>query len=249
MADKQLNVTAEQIDAVVGAETVEISTLFTSPTFTGIPIAPTASIGTNTTQLATTAFVLANSSGTGNNLTEGLNALGVVTKGITFGISNPGAGSYTMVDGTAYFSLIYLDEDGILTGVRVGESTQGDYTGDNFNGVALYSVSGNTFTRVAISTTNNDLWKSSYWSIEISFSSPYSATKGLYAVGLLYNSSAETTAPVLTTGTSWGNGMGFTSFGLSYSPYTTLAAQTTLPTSVTATTNNASYLPVVITLY
>ena len=32
-----------------------------SATFTGIPLAPTAAIGTNTTQLATTAFVLANS--------------------------------------------------------------------------------------------------------------------------------------------------------------------------------------------
>jgi hypothetical protein len=31
-----------------------------SPTFTGIPAAPTATVGTNTTQLATTAFVLAN---------------------------------------------------------------------------------------------------------------------------------------------------------------------------------------------
>jgi microcystin-dependent protein len=31
-----------------------------SPTFTGIPAAPTAGLGTNTTQLATTAFVLAN---------------------------------------------------------------------------------------------------------------------------------------------------------------------------------------------
>lgn len=31
-----------------------------SPTFTGTPLAPTASLGTNTTQIATTAFVLAN---------------------------------------------------------------------------------------------------------------------------------------------------------------------------------------------
>ena len=35
--------------------------LLASPTFTGTPAAPTASVGTNTTQLATTAFVLANS--------------------------------------------------------------------------------------------------------------------------------------------------------------------------------------------
>lgn len=43
------------IDAlqISGATTV-------SPTFTGIPAAPTASVGTNTTQVATTAFVLAN---------------------------------------------------------------------------------------------------------------------------------------------------------------------------------------------
>lgn len=36
-----------------------------SPAFTGIPTAPTATVGTNTTQLATTAFVLANSSVSG----------------------------------------------------------------------------------------------------------------------------------------------------------------------------------------
>jgi hypothetical protein len=35
-----------------------------SPTFTGTPSGPTASPGTNTTQLATTAFVLANAAGT-----------------------------------------------------------------------------------------------------------------------------------------------------------------------------------------
>jgi hypothetical protein len=37
--------------------------LLASPTFTGTPSAPTATLGTNTTQLATTAFVLANASG------------------------------------------------------------------------------------------------------------------------------------------------------------------------------------------
>jgi len=40
--------------------------LLASPTFTGTPAAPTATAGTNTTQLATTAFVLAN--GAGSNL-------------------------------------------------------------------------------------------------------------------------------------------------------------------------------------
>jgi len=36
-----------------------------SPTFTGTPAAPTASLGTSTTQLATTAFVIANASPSG----------------------------------------------------------------------------------------------------------------------------------------------------------------------------------------
>jgi len=36
-----------------------------SPTFTGIPVAPTATLGTNTTQIATTAFTLANGIPTG----------------------------------------------------------------------------------------------------------------------------------------------------------------------------------------
>ena len=35
------------------------TTMFTDPTFTGTPTAPTATAGTNTTQLATTAFVQA----------------------------------------------------------------------------------------------------------------------------------------------------------------------------------------------
>jgi hypothetical protein len=47
--------------------------LLASPTFTGTPAAPTASVGTNTTQLATTAFVLANAlRQTGGTLTGAL---------------------------------------------------------------------------------------------------------------------------------------------------------------------------------
>jgi hypothetical protein len=40
-----------------------------SPALTGVPTAPTATVGTNTTQLATTAFVLANAGGGGSDAT------------------------------------------------------------------------------------------------------------------------------------------------------------------------------------
>jgi len=65
-------------------------------TLTGVPTAPTATSGTNTTQLATTAFVLANGASkwtqTGNNIvnnntlgTVGINTQGIDTNNITDG--------------------------------------------------------------------------------------------------------------------------------------------------------------------
>jgi len=44
-------------NAVTGTGSMALSA---SPTFTGVPVAPTAAAGTNTTQIATTAFALAN---------------------------------------------------------------------------------------------------------------------------------------------------------------------------------------------
>lgn len=51
----------------------------TSPTFTGTPAAPTAVVNTNTTQLATTAFVLAQA-GSATPAVNGTAAVGVATK-------------------------------------------------------------------------------------------------------------------------------------------------------------------------
>jgi len=47
----------EAIEAAIGTTAAPVLAKLASPTFTGTPAAPTASIGTNTTQLATTAFV------------------------------------------------------------------------------------------------------------------------------------------------------------------------------------------------
>ena len=44
---------------IVTAENYMTGATFPSPTLTGVPVAPTASVGTNTTQIATTAFVQA----------------------------------------------------------------------------------------------------------------------------------------------------------------------------------------------
>lgn len=50
-----------------------------SPTFTGTPAAPTASVNTNTTMIATTAFVLAQA-GTATPIVEGTGAAGTATR-------------------------------------------------------------------------------------------------------------------------------------------------------------------------
>lgn len=55
------------VNATVGY-TIGGTSIFASPALTGTPTAPTASAGTNTTQLATTAFVQANSGGSANKL-------------------------------------------------------------------------------------------------------------------------------------------------------------------------------------
>ncbi|MDQ3748006.1 MAG: hypothetical protein M3367_03160 [Acidobacteriota bacterium] len=68
-----------------------------SPTLTGVPTAPTAATGTNTTQIATTAFVLANGGGGGgsgitsiNGLSGGSQTLTAGATGTDFAISSSG---------------------------------------------------------------------------------------------------------------------------------------------------------------
>jgi len=62
--------------------------LAVSPTFTGTPLAPTAAPGTNTTQIATTAFVTASSGSLGTMSTQNANNV-AITGGTITGLSSP----------------------------------------------------------------------------------------------------------------------------------------------------------------
>ena len=62
--------------------------LSASPTFTGTPLAPTASPGTNTTQIATTAFVAASTGTLGTMSTQNANNV-AITGGTITGLSSP----------------------------------------------------------------------------------------------------------------------------------------------------------------
>ncbi len=88
------------------------SVFSTSPTFTGVPSGPTAAFGTNTTQLATTAFVLANLNGhssvTSASSISTSSTTDVVVAGMTL---TPGAGIYSVT-----FNSQYAITSGNITG-------------------------------------------------------------------------------------------------------------------------------------
>ena len=81
---------------VVLPESGELATIL-SPALTGVPTAPTAAVGTNNTQIATTAFVQANKTA--------VNASSVATA--TAGIAEGSIGSYVFaaqhINGNKYF--------------------------------------------------------------------------------------------------------------------------------------------------
>lgn len=114
--------------------------------------------------------------------------------------------STALVDNTERTVPVLLQKDATITGIRVYVRTAGSYTGDNNNRVGLYTYSGGTLTLVASSANSATLWTSSANAFQtIAFSTPYAATAGLYFVGLLYNQSAQTTAPALAGGTALNN--------------------------------------------
>lgn len=165
-----------------------------SPTFTGVPVAPTAAVGTNTTQLATTAFVLAND----NTTLLAYQAMGSVIKALPIGTTISMVGSdLTMTDGRVYFIAVYLSTPQTITGVKFQSHTAGNYTADNYNGVGLYSVSGGTLTLVASSTDNANIWKgTTSTNITQAFSATYAAAAGLYYIAAVWNTSDGSPAAV-----------------------------------------------------
>ena len=106
--------------------------------------------------------------------------------------------SYTMIDQNTFFVAFILHEATTITGIAFGCAQVGDFTAADFNGVALYSVSENTATQVAISANDGNIWKGTLYSkVSVPFTSTYSAAAGVYYVGIMYNQSAQTTAPML----------------------------------------------------
>lgn len=114
--------------------------------------------------------------------------------------------STALADGQMRLMPVLVPDARTINGVTWFQRTAGSYTADNTNGVALYSYSGGTLTLVADSGNVGTIWTAGANTFPTrNFTTPYLAQPGLYFVGLLYNQSAQTTAPALTGGTALGN--------------------------------------------
>lgn len=159
-----------------------------------------------------------------------------------------------LVDGQIRYIAVYLTEPTTLTGIRVYVRTAGNYTGDNNNRIGLYSYNSSTglLTQVAASSNTSTLWTSAANAGQtINFSSTYFAKAGLYFVALIYNQSAQTTAPGLASGVALNNAaMGSTAYGFTNSAklYGT-STGTDLPATINMSSITASAVPTWVAIY
>ena len=160
-----------------------------SPTFTGIPAAPTATAGTNTTQLATTAFV-------GTAVSTATGALG------TMSTQNANAVAITGGTVTGITDLAVAD-GGTGSSTAAGALTNlGAYPATNPNG---YTSNAGTVTSVA---TGNGLQGGTITSTgTLSVACPDFNTVGSYAWGLSNRNDANGTY-TMTAGSNYSAGSG-----------------------------------------
>lgn len=163
-----------------------------------------------------------------------LESLGSVIVGQTAGltIDQMTVSTFAAADGTVYWTAVWLPAPRTLTGVKFWLGTQGNFTGDNFNGIGLYTYSGGTCTQVAVSANDEAIWEGTGQTLTaVPFTGgTYAAAAGLYFVAFVRNSSAETTAPTFGIGQSLNTAaISAADFTNSAKLYSTHTGQTTLP--------------------
>ncbi len=190
---------------------------------------------------------LNNKQASGNYTTDDLVTLGQQGLGST--VKNVGlgcrswtniVGSFGMTSQQLILASVYIPFATTITGVKWWQVVQGVYTANNYNGVGLYTYSGGTLTLVASSTNDGNIWKGGTGSMQTkAFSSTYSAAAGVYYIGAIYCTSAQTTAPQIGTGTVKNSGIigDFTNSARINSHYNT---QTSLTTPITISVTTAT---------
>lgn len=112
----------------------------------------------------------------------------------------------TLTDARLNTVATYISKVTTFTGMLAYQITQGNYTGDNYNGMALYKWNGTSAIKVAETTNDADIWKAASLSwVQKAFTTPYKAQPGIYFMVCIYSNSAQTTAPALGALTTLAN--------------------------------------------
>lgn len=165
-----------------------------SPTLTGTPLAPTAASGTNTNQIATTAFVQAAAGNATNIAGGGANRVVYQTATDTTGFAAAPtvAGTYLGWTGSAFaWSTVSASTSAALT---MNNSGSGDSSGTTFNGSIARTISYNTIGAPSVSGTG----ATGTWGINITGSS--GSTSFATSAGSCTGNAATVTNGVYTTG-------------------------------------------------
>ena len=203
-----INDAVEAIETAIGTTASPVLAKLASPTFTGVPAAPTAAVATNTTQIATTAFVLANPGNKYFGLTTGLyySTLRATANATTAGTFQTVFFTPILFDTTETFDRIALTTGSSYSGtgaVRLGiynnDVTTGKPTTVVLDAGTVATTAASTNYEITISQSLN---AGAYWLAFCVQTAPttstYIGTTGL--LGLGYQVSTSGTG---TTGGTW----------------------------------------------
>jgi hypothetical protein len=144
--------------------------------------------------------------------------------------------SYALTDGRAIFTLCYTADSITVTGFKYSLLVAGSYTADNYNGIALYSFSNGVITKISETANDGTIWTTTANTIGIkNLPSPVTIAPGYYYIAILYNSSAQTTAPTFPSnsiGVLINAAQGWTN-NSSIALNSFINTQSTLPTPIT----------------
>lgn len=158
--------------------------------------------------------------------------------------------NFTVLDANFRGYAVYVPKDATITGIKVWQRAQGNFTADNNNRVGLYSESGGVLTLIASSTNDGTLWQSvANGVLTIPFSSPIALAAGKYYIGMLANWSGVTTSPTLAMAVAWGASQGGGDFTNNNRLNFAITSQTDLPASITLSATTLVANPVWAILY
>jgi len=180
-----------------------------------------------------------------DELVSGLQSYGSTIKALPFGLSlsNLFATQTTLSDGVYYTALFEIKDTITVTGVGWVQQTQGNYTSDNYNGVAIYTISGGTDTKLVETVNDGNIWKAAAGSSTKSFPTTQTLLPGNYKISAMWNASATTTAPIVYAHTTVGGNIIYL-LPNNQKISATLSAQTSMPASVVGSslTSVSNYL-------